>query len=124
MAEGKVILIVDDDFTLREMYEERLKQSGYLVIGASDGEEAVQKAKSEHPSLIILDIMMPKVNGIDAMKTLRDDESTKSIPVIVLTALIQEIDKIKDLMTEKDAYFVKSEEMPKDVVKKVDQILA
>lgn len=124
MAEGKVVLIVDDDVTLREMYEERLKQSGYVVIGASDGEECVKKAKSDSPALIILDIMMPKVNGIDALKTLRDDERTKNIPVIILTALIQEIDKIKDLMTEKDAYFIKSEEMPKDVVDKVNQILS
>lgn len=124
MSEGKTVLIVDDDITLREMYEERLKQSGFLVIGASDGEEAVNKAKSEHPNLIILDIMMPKVNGIDALKTLRDDETTKDIPVIILTALIQEIDKIKDLLTDHDAYFIKSEEMPKDVVDKVNQLLA
>jgi len=124
MADAKTILIVDDDVTLREMYEERLKQSGYQVIGGSDGEEAVNKAKSEHLNLIILDIMMPKVNGIDALKTLRDDEATKDIPVIILTALIQEIDKIKDILTEKDAYFIKSEEMPKDVVDKVAQILS
>lgn len=123
MAEGKKILVVDDDLTLREMYEERLKYDGFVVIGASDGEEAIQKAQSEMPNVILLDVMMPKLNGIDVMKKLREDENTKNIPIIILTALIQEIDKIKTMMGEKDGYLIKSEQMPKEVIAKVHEIL-
>ncbi|MFA7244510.1 MAG: response regulator [Patescibacteria group bacterium] len=119
MPESKTIMVVDDDLTLREMYEERLKAEGFVVTGAADGEEAYKKAQEEHPSLIILDIMMPKLNGIDTLKKLRADDKTQDIPVIILTALVQEIDKIKEMMRPNDSYLVKSEEMPKDVVSKV-----
>lgn len=123
MSEGKKILVVDDDITLREMYEERLKYDNYVVISASDGEEAIKKADEELPDLIMLDVMMPKMNGIDVMASLRQNERTSRIPIIILTALIQEIDKLKNLMTDKDGYLIKSEQMPKEVVNKVHEIL-
>lgn len=124
MADGKTILVVDDDLTLREMYEERLKQEGYIVVGAADGEEAIKKAQDQMPALIILDIMMPKINGIDVFKRLRADEQTKMIPIVILTALIQEIDKVKELMTDRDSYLVKSQDMPKTVIEKVTAALS
>ena len=117
------ILIVDDDMTLRELYEERVKAEGYTIISATDGEEAVDKTLKEKPDLILLDIMMPKINGIDVMKMLREKDESKHIPIIVLTALVQEIDKIKDMMKPGDAYLVKSEIMPKDVVDKIKSSL-
>jgi CheY-like chemotaxis protein len=123
MGEGKTILLVDDDLTLRQMYEERLKQEGYNIVSAANGEEALAKAQSDNPCLIILDIMMPKLNGIDTMAKLRSDSSTKDIPVIILTALVQEVDKLKDLMGPKDSYLIKSKEMPKDVIDKVAHAL-
>lgn len=124
MPGTKKILIVDDDMTLRELYEERIRAEGYQIVSASDGEEAIKKANSEKPDVILLDIMMPKINGIDVMKNLRSFDETKDIPIIILTALIQEIDKIKDMMGAKDGYMVKSEIMPKDVVEKVKSALA
>ena len=123
MADGKTILIVDDDLTLLEMYQERFKEEGYVVIGASDGEEALRKVQEDKPALLVLDIMMPKLNGIDVMKRLRANKETKDLPVIILTALVQEIDKLKGLMGPDDEYLVKSEDMPKDVVNKVNSIL-
>jgi len=123
MADGKTILIVDDDLTLLEMYQERFKEEGYVVIGASDGEEALKKVQENKPALMVLDIMMPKLNGIDVMKRLRANKETEDLPVIILTALVQEIDKLKDLMGPDDEYLVKSEDMPKDVVEKVNSIL-
>jgi len=117
------VLIVDDDMTLRELYEERMKADGYTIVSASDGEEAIEKTTKEKPDIILLDIMMPKINGIDVMKMLREKEETKGIPIIILTALIQEIDKIKDMMGPHDGYLVKSEIMPKDVVDKVKKSL-
>lgn len=117
------VLIVDDDMTLRELYEERMKTEGFVIVSASDGEEAIDKTMKEKPDVILLDIMMPKINGIDVMKMLREKEETKSIPIIILTALVQEIDKIKDIMGPKDGYLIKSEIMPKDVVDKVNKSL-
>ena len=124
MADTPKVLIVDDDMTLRELYEERIKTEGYTIISAADGEEAIAKANSEKPDIILLDIMMPKINGIDVMKMLREKDETKAIPIIILTALIQEIDKIKDMMQPSDGYLVKSEIMPKDVVEKIKDSLS
>lgn len=119
MASAIKLLVVDDDMTLRELYEERMRAEGYTIVSASDGEEAIEKATKEHPDAILLDIMMPKINGIDVMKMLRENEGTKNIPIIVLTALVQEIDKVKEMMRPNDGYLIKSEIMPKDVVEKV-----
>ncbi|MFA4995945.1 MAG: response regulator [Patescibacteria group bacterium] len=124
MSKDARILIVDDDMTLRELYEERMKQEGYVILSASDGEEAIEKAVKEKPDLILLDIMMPKINGIDVMKMLREKEETSKIPIIVLTALVQEISKVKDMMKPGDGYLIKSEIMPKDVVAKTEESLA
>jgi len=124
MSKDARILIVDDDMTLRELYEERMKQEGYVILSASDGEEALEKAVKEKPDLSLLDIMMPKINGIDVMKMLREKEETEKIPVIILTALVQEIGKVKEMMKPGDGYLVKSEIMPKDVVAKVEESLA
>jgi len=123
MGSSAKVLIVDDDMTLRELYEERMKQEGYVILSASDGEEAIEKATKDHPDLILLDVMMPKINGIDVMKMLREKDETADIPIIILTALVQEISKIKDMMKPGDGYLVKSEIMPKDVVTKVEDSL-
>jgi len=123
MASEIKLLLVDDDMTLRELYEERMRIEGYNIISAVDGEEAIEKATKEKPDIILLDIMMPKINGIDVMKMLREKDETAEIPIIVLTALVQEIDKIKGMMKPYDSYLIKSEIMPKDVVLKVKQSL-
>jgi DNA-binding response OmpR family regulator len=118
------ILIADDDMTLHEMYSERLKTEGYVIYSAYDGEEALEVAYKEKPDLILLDIMMPKINGIDVMKKLREDDATKGIPIILLTALIQEINKIKAMMTPADQYLIKSEIMPNDIIAAIEKSLA
>ncbi|OQA04439.1 MAG: Alkaline phosphatase synthesis transcriptional regulatory protein PhoP [bacterium ADurb.Bin400] len=121
---AKTILVVDDDMILREMYEARLKEEGYTIISASNGEEALDKAIMEKPDLILLDIMMPKVNGIDVMKKLRESGATSHIPIILLTALMKEVDKVKAMMTDGDAYLIKSEIMPGDVVRTIEESIA
>lgn len=118
------ILIVDDDIILRQMYEERLKAEEYSVDAATDGEEALKKAKDKKFDLILLDIMMPKINGLDVLKMLKSDEDTKNIPVILLTALIQDVDKQKGLAFGADDYIVKSETMPGEVMEKIKKVLA
>jgi len=119
----KSILLVDDDLTLREMYMERLKAEGFTVEMAKDGEEALQKAADLHPNVILLDIMMPKINGLDVLKKLKGSDATKDIPVIVLTALIQDREKMESITRGADDYIVKSEMMPGDVIDKVKNLL-
>src|SRR5687768_14676909 len=111
MAEGKRILLVDDDLTLSEMYAERLRAAGYSVTVAHDGEAGLKESKNK-PDLILLDIMMPKMNGLDVLKNLQGDPETAKIPVVLLTALIQELDKAKGITSGAVDYYVKSETMP------------
>jgi len=122
MAQAKVLL-VDDDVTLHDMYAERLRAEGYNIISAFDGEEALEKVSKEKPDIILLDIMMPKINGIDVMKKLCEDQTTNNIPIILLTALVQEINKVKSMMKEHDSYLIKSEIMPADVIATIQKAL-
>lgn len=125
MAEsGKSVLLVDDDLALREMYSERLKAEGFVVEMAQDGEEALKKAGDVNPNIILLDIMMPKLNGLDVLKRLKENEATKAIPVIVLTALIQDREKFEGMTRGAADYLVKSETMPGEVVSKINRVLA
>lgn len=121
--EYKSILLVDDDLTLREMYLERLKAEGFAVETAQDGQEAVAKAKDTRPNLILLDIMMPKLNGLDVLKQLKAEKETASIPVIVLTALIQDRERAQATELGATDYIVKSETMPGEVIQKIHAVL-
>jgi len=85
---AKKILVVDDEKKIRELLELRLSSAGYQVIQAKDGEEGLAKAKECRPDLILMDVMMPKVDGPEAVKGLQEDPVTKDIPVISLTAII------------------------------------
>ena len=83
---GVTILAVDDDVNARKLITLLLEREGYRVITAAHGEEALILAKVQRPQVILLDIMMPKMNGYDALKRLRQDPDTKEIPVIMVTA--------------------------------------
>jgi len=124
MEEAKTILLVDDDLTLREMYEERLKAEGFIITQASNGEEAIKLAKETKPQIVLLDIMMPKVNGFDVLKNLKADPSTKDIPVIVLSALIQDVDRVEGKKLGAVDYIVKSETMPGEVIAKIKNAIS
>lgn len=123
MEANKIILLVDDDLTLREMYEERLKAEGFKIVQASNGEEALAKAKEEKPHVVLLDIMMPKINGFDVLKTLKADPNTKDVPVIILSALIQDVDRVEGKKLGAFDYIVKSETMPGEVIEKIKSAL-
>ena len=123
MATGKHILLVDDDIVLSEMYAERLKASGFTVTVEHDGEAGLAAAKNK-PDLILLDIMMPKMNGLDVLKQLKADATLEKIPVILLTALIQELDRVKGIKGGAVDYYVKSEVMPGDLIKRIEKVLA
>lgn len=90
----KKILVVDDSPTERHVMIELLTKNGYQVTTAENGEEGIAKAKAELPDLILMDVVMPGLNGYQATRTLTRDEATKNIPVIVCTSKGQETDKI------------------------------
>lgn len=117
---GKKVLIVDDDGTLREMYEDYLSANGFNVATASDGEEGLAKAKQERPAAILLDLMMPRMNGIEVLRNLKADPELKDIAVIVFTALIQDLEKQESFAAGASDYVVKTEATPKAIVEKIN----
>ena len=103
----KKILVVDDEPDFVDLLGVRLQDSGYEVISASDGASGLKKAQEEKPSLIILDILMPKINGFELCKRLKENKLTKDIPVIMLTALAQEQDLTKGVKEGEDCFITK-----------------
>ncbi|MDZ7315180.1 MAG: response regulator transcription factor [candidate division KSB1 bacterium] len=103
----KTILIVDDEKDIVDLLAYNLQAEGYAVSTAFDGEEAVKKAESEKPDLILLDIMLPKKDGRQVLRELREKPSTSTIPVIFLTAKDSEIDEVIGLELGADDYVVK-----------------
>ena len=80
------VLLVDDDRLIHRLYQPHLERAGYQMLSAFDGSEAVEVALREQPQLIVMDIMMPEVDGLSAMRELKQDDKTKNIPVIIMTA--------------------------------------
>lgn len=87
---GKRILLVEDDRFLRRACETGLKRQGFTIVTAADGEEGLRLARTEAPDLILLDMLMPKMSGIEVLRALKADEGTRSIPVLVLSNSSQE----------------------------------
>lgn len=101
------ILVVDDEPDAVELIEFNLKAAGFDVITAADGEEALDKARSALPQLILLDLMLPEVDGLEVCKRLRQDPNTTAIPIIMLTAKAAEIDRVLGLELGADDYVTK-----------------
>ena len=91
------ILLIEDDKFLRRACEVGLKKRGFTVLTASDGEEGLQQARSGSPDIILLDMLMPKLNGIETLAALKKDEKTRSIPVVILSnsSIDADIEKAK-----------------------------
>lgn len=109
-SKEKTILIVDDDPLIARMYERKLIQEGFHVVLARDGEEGLKAAEDAAPDLILLDVLMPKLNGWEVLKALKKNEKTEKIPVIVLTSLgdrLGDIEKFKEAGAKE--YLVKSD---------------
>jgi len=124
MLSEKVILIVDDDLTLLDMYVERIKAEGAIVITAKNGEEALSQIQENKPSVILLDVMMPKLNGLEVLERLRNDQDTSDLPVILLTALSDDRTRRKGMNLSVADYIVKSETLPIDVIEKIRKVIA
>jgi two-component system phosphate regulon response regulator PhoB len=101
------ILVVDDEPEAVELIEFNLKQSGYTVSTSGDGAEALKKARAQTPDLIILDVMLPEMDGFEICKALRLDAATSKVPIIMLTAKAAEIDRVLGLELGADDYLTK-----------------
>jgi twitching motility two-component system response regulator PilH len=103
----KRILVVDDSATERHMLKDLLTKAGYDVISSENGEDAIVKARTVKPDLILMDVVMPGLNGFQATRAISRDPETKSIPVIMCTSKSQETDKIWGLRQGAKDYVVK-----------------
>lgn len=118
------ILLIEDDTFLGGMYVTKLSMEGFAVDLAVDGEQGLKDAKQMEPDLILLDILLPKMNGFDVLKALKASANTKSIPVILLTNLGQKSDVVEGLNLGATDYLIKAHFMPSEVVAKIKDVLA
>lgn len=119
----KKILLVEDDAFIIDIYSNQFKKAGYLVDIARDGEMAYEKIKNNYPDLVLLDINLPKINGIEMLKAIRKDPTIKNLNVIVISNLTKKdySEDISSLGIIK--YFLKVETSPEEIIKTVDEIL-
>lgn len=118
------ILLVDDDALLVRMYQKKFENDGYEVETANDGDVILTKVSKSKPDLILLDIMMPKINGLDVLKKLQENKVTKKIPVILLTNVGgSDEDVNRGLELGAVSYIIKALNRPSLVVAKVKEIL-
>ncbi|PIR92332.1 response regulator [Candidatus Falkowbacteria bacterium CG10_big_fil_rev_8_21_14_0_10_44_15] len=118
-TERKKILIIEDDATISSMYQSSLEKDGYTVIIAADGERGWQLASTQLPNLILLDIILPKLDGFSVLDKLQHDPKTKNIPVIMLTNLGQDEDKERGKKLHAADYWVKADFTPTQVSDKI-----
>lgn len=119
---AKKILVVDDLKQMRDILAYNLRRSGYSVVVAANGIEAIKYASSEKPDLILLDIMMPKMDGYEVIKQLKKAKDTKFIPIIFVTAKAQEDDVKKGMMLGANGYVLKPYRFT-DILQRIEGVL-
>jgi two-component system phosphate regulon response regulator PhoB len=122
MSAKPKILVVDDEPDALELVTFNLKAAGYDVLTAADGGEAIKRARTQLPQLIVLDLMLPEVEGLEVCKVLRRDPQTSAIPIVMLTAKAAEIDRILGLELGADDYITKPFS-PRELVLRVKRLL-
>lgn len=118
----KKILIVEDEADVRNAVAYRLKAAGYSVITANDGQEGLETARREHPDLVVLDLMLPRMNGYQVCMALKYDEKYKNIPVIIFTAWKEEDNRKLAEDVRADAFISKPFE-PEELMSKIRELL-
>ncbi len=118
------ILLTEDDALLNRMYQEKLEHDGFIVKTAENGEDALALIKEEKPDLMLLDIMMPKMNGLEVLQHMKANSKTKHIPVIMLSNLAGGIEPQEAMKLGANAYMVKADNLPDIVIEKMKAILA
>lgn len=124
MPDDKIkILLVEDDQMIIEMYKLKLEEAGYEVLVTEKGSEAIEIAKKDQPKLILLDIILPEIDGFAILQSIKSESETKAIPVILLTNLSQESDQQKGTQLGADGYFVKAQHTPSDILTEIKKLL-
>ena len=123
MSKKQKILIVEDEKILLDAIAKKLQKEDYEIVTALDGEEGLEKIEKERPYLILLDILMPKVNGIEVLEKMHNDEELSKIPVIIISNSGQPVEIEKALSLGVRDYLVKAEFDPDEVLKKVNNVL-
>lgn len=123
MEKSKKILIVDDEVLVIKALTKKLKESGFEVEEALDGQEALLKVEKEKPDLILLDIIMPKLDGISVLKRLKESKATQNIPILILTNLYDDKKMTEVLRTGDTDYLIKVEHPLDDIISRVKQKL-
>lgn len=119
----KIIVLADNDPFITRVYKSGLEEAGYDVVVAEDGEDALAQIQSVQPALILLEIILPKLDGFTVLKTLKADATTSTIPVIVLTSLSQESDENEARTSGAVDFLVKSEVSLNDVLVRIRNVL-
>lgn len=124
MADEKIkVLLVEDDKMIIDMYTLKFTQEGYEVVQAENGKDAVALAKTVNPDIILLDIILPQMDGFSVLKEIKADPNVKDVPVILLTNLGQDGDVKKGLELGATDYLIKANYTPSQVVDKVKSVL-
>jgi DNA-binding response OmpR family regulator len=123
MGEPGRVLLAEDDRFLRKAAETALKRQGFTVLPAVDGEEALRMARAEAPDIVLLDLIMPKLQGFEVLRALKADPATTKIPVIILSNLGQESDVKQAMEAGAAGYFVKANLSLQDLVKRVGEVV-
>jgi len=123
MADKPTVLVVDDDSFLSGIYAAQLELEQFSVIVARDGEEGIKAAQKEKPACVLLDILMPKLDGFEVLRRLKADVSTKDIPVIMLTNLGQKEDIERAISGGAVDYLIKAHFVPAEAVAKIKKVL-
>jgi len=118
----QTILVVDDEPHIVEIVRDYLKQAGYRVVTANDGQMALTLARHERPDLIVLDLLLPEIDGLDVCRRLRQDPGLADVPIIMLTARVEETDRLIGLELGADDYVTKPFS-PREVVARVRAVL-
>ena len=121
---GKLILCIEDEQEMIDLIRLILNRRGFDVRGAISGEEGLKIIRKEHPDLILLDLMMPDMDGWEVYQQMKADEATKNIPVIVVTARAQSIDKVLGLHIAKVDDYIAKPFSPQELLTSVDNVLA
>ncbi len=116
------VLIVDDSPTVREMLSEQFRRSGFVVLEAEDGEEAIEKIKTTLPDVVVTDIVMPRKNGYELCRWIKNDPTAKNIPVVMCTSKSEEFDVYWGMKQGADAYITKPYHPP-DLLEAVKKLL-
>jgi len=117
------VLIIEDDKFLLKAYSIKLEKEKFSVILATDGASGLRLAKKEKPSLVILDLMLPKMNGFEFLKKIKNDDALKNIPVIVISVLGQKTDQKKAIKLGAEKYLIKTDHTLEEIMKNINNIL-